>query len=153
MARSRVKLNLKQLEGFLKKAQPAFNEGAVDKLGGEIDASIGKGLSPVKGVARYDQYKPSYQASIKAGRQGAGKRVRPVNLTKTGDLRKSQKVKEAKGKVSVEYRDYKAPFHNEGTPNMARRPLLPTRQGEEFSRVITKFLKGLAIKSIDAVLK
>lgn len=153
MARSRVKLNIKQLEGFLKKAQPVFNDSAVGQLGEEIDASISKGLSPVKGLARYDQYKPSYQASIKAGRQGAGKRVRPVNLTKTGDLRKSQRLKDVRGKVSVEYKDYKAPFHNEGTPKMARRPLLPTRQGEEFSRTITKFLKELAKKSIDAVLK
>lgn len=150
---ARVKLDLKQLQGFLKKAQPKFNAGAIDQLGGEIDASIVKGLSPVRGQSRYAEYKPSYQASIKAGRQGEGKRVRPVNLTKTGDLRNSQRVKEAKGKVTVDYRDYKAPFHNEGTPKMARRPLLPTRKGEEFSRTITKFLKSLAIKSIDAVLK
>ena len=143
---ARVKVNLDKLKKALPSARLGFNADVKATLGAEIDKQISKGVSPVQGQARYGDYKPSYKASIKAGYQGTVKRVRPVNLTVTGDLRKSQKLKADKDKISVAYTDEKAKWHNEGTAKMVRRPLLPTVPGEVFSRVITKFLLDKAKK-------
>jgi len=150
---ARVKVDIKKMLAFLPKAQKDFQDSIMSEIGGEIDAQISKGVSPVAGLARYGQYKPSYQGSIKAGYQGGSKRVRPVNLHVTGELRGSQKVKASNGKVNISYSDEKAKYHNVGTNNMVRRPLLPTNKGEEFSRVIAKFLFGKAKKVFDAVLR
>lgn len=149
---SKVKIDINKLKTIFQKIVPLFNREAADKLGAEIDGAIGKGVSPVRGQGRFQNYKESYQDAIKAGYQGGGKRVRPVNLMVTGKLRNSQNTKITNMKVIVTYTDEKAAYHNEGNGKMPRRAILPTKPGEEFSPAITKFLKGLAKKSIDAVL-
>jgi hypothetical protein len=150
---SKIRISLDKLKRTFDKMLPLFNSMAEAQLGKEIDQSIGKGISPVMGQGRLGEYKSSYQGNIKAGYQGAAKRIRPVNLSVSGKLRASQRAAVKGGKLTVTYTDPKAKHHNEGTPIMVRRAMLPTKPGEEFSRAITKFLVGIAKKSIDAVLK
>ena len=155
---SKVSIKLTRALRSLRDIQKEFNRNAQRLIGLLIDQEIGKGLSPVAGWGRYDEYSSSYQAAIKGG-QYAGKKVRPVNLYLTGKLRKSQRVgtrtKEGGEVVTVSYTDKKAAYHNDGIPTkrgVIRRPLIPTKPGEKFSRTIDRRLYEIAKKSVAKIL-
>jgi hypothetical protein len=82
----------------------------------------------------------------------SGKKVSPVNLTLTGKMLNSFKVKIRNNKISLFFSDKKAAYHNNGTDKIPRRAMLPTESGEEFNRNITLRIREVVSKSIKQVL-
>lgn len=142
----------------------------------EIIESIERGVSPVKGEGRYKKYSQSYRDALQnkstfwkddQGRTRAvskgdkntnrfiknrndklyeGKRVRPVNLTVTGKLLESFKVKISKGLrvITLVFEDEKAEYHNDGTNTIPKRRMLPTGNNEQFSlRIQNQLFKAV----------
>lgn len=150
---------------FLAEVQQSF--------GDRVNQVILSGTSPVAGFGRFDDYSDSYKAEINSAtgtaklqsstkKQGVsmnmrisatqnkmvnnGKRLRPVNLKVTGDLLASQVLSVGPNGVSMSYTDQKFIYHNEtgaGKSHVLRR-MLPTRKGEKFSSVLTKWLTDAA---------
>jgi len=120
----------------------------------EIVKSIERGVSPVKGKIRFPNYSRSYQKEIRAGRVD-GKRARPVNLKVTGELLKSIFFKITKKGVLIGFDNFLADIHNRrgaGKSKVVRR-MLPTNQGEEFSRSITLRMREVLNKLAKQIFK
>ena len=152
----RSKLAVKALRKFLKKSQKNFGILAKPVIGKAIDRNIEAGISPVKGGGRFKKYSDSYKDQIEEnegiimgsdGNLNIGKRPRPVNLFVSGKARKSLKVKRTAKGVTVKYKSKIMGFHNAGAGSLPRRAVIP-KDGEKFTRKITKLLKFLAIKSV-----
>src|SRR3990167_930422 len=159
----KIKFILAAMKEAMPKARKIFNEGTLSKLGDELNRQIKGGQSPVKGIGRYQDYSDSYKGAIDSsggimrgtdGKLSSGKRKRPVNLFVSGAMQESQRLKETEGgKVKVSYGSKFAGYHNSGNANLPRRPLLPSQDGEDFSRTISKFLFDIAKKAISIVTK
>lgn len=157
----KIKFKLAALQKSMPKVKEHFNKSILGDLGNEINREIKAGKSPVRGVARFQDYSNSYKAKIKEGdgvkgtdgSVSASKRLRPVNLFVSGAMQNSQRTRETNGKIRVSYLSKFAAYHNEGTNKMPRRPMLPTKEGELFSRTIFKFLFDKAKKAVAFVIK
>jgi len=144
-----IKIDLRDLRRRIIASQKEFARSVPKTFGKDINDEIQAGKSPVKGKARFSRYKPSYTQAIKKKRlPEKNKRIRPVNLTLSGDMLKTQRIRQTGRKVNVKYTSPIAVFHNEGTPNMDRRAILPDGR-EEFSRTLTNKLVRQAQKAVD----
>jgi len=140
---TKVKIDFKDAEKKLRRLKVELKRELPKELNLEIEGSIARGISPVKGFGRLVKYSQSYIKQIKA-KQHEGKRVRPVNLFLKGDLMKSLKVKVVGHGIRISFDNFKADIHNRlgaGKSKTIRR-MLPTNQGEEFSRSITIRMQG-----------
>jgi hypothetical protein len=122
----------------------------------EIKKLIEAGISPVEGVGRFKGYSESYTEQIKSrkardedGKIQSGKRIRPVNLTLSGKLLKSLKVKALGNKIQISFnRKTKSGDDLAKIINDGGRRILPTERGERFHRSITKKFIEIASKII-----
>lgn len=136
---------------------------------------VRSGVSPVKGQGRFKKYSDSYVESIKGkvafrkikGRvvpirsgdilEGSasffsryGKAQRPVNLTLTGQMLRTVRIRRNPSLYYFEI-DIDSPIsehHNNGTSKMPRRALIP-KEGEEFTRVLEKHIES----ELEAIIK
>ena len=126
----------KDIDEFKKRAKKEL----VDVYKKEITESIERGVSPVKGQGRFQNYSDSYKEAIEDGRYSRfTKRKRPVNLKLSGQLLKSLFVKVSRKGLIIGFDNKLADIHNNkgvGKSKTVRR-MLPTEEGEEFSRSIT----------------
>jgi hypothetical protein len=136
-----------------------------------IVETIQRGQSPVKSgrgqtgeSARFTDYSPLYKKVIESARKNTGrqrpgrrrkmgsilnvmaangKRLRPVNLTLTGEMLRSIKSRSNKDGFSIWFSDKKAKYHTvEGAgKSKIKRKMLPVDRGDEFTRLI---MKGIA---------
>lgn len=141
---SNTHTDFKKLKKQMKEFQ-RIGKGAVrGTLKKEITRSIERGVSPVKGQGRFEGYSDYYLEQIKAGEyKEYGKKKRPVNLKLTGELLKSLIVEVTSKGLSIMFTSPLAYKHNTkgvGRKNTRRR-MLPTEEGEEFSRSITMRVK------------
>lgn len=89
------------------------------------------------------------------------KKVRPVNLRLSGKMLEAIRFQFSRAKKQVRFylvgkeANEKAETHNEGTqePNVARRPFLPTRPGEEFISSIMRDIIGLYRSRIESIIE
>lgn len=83
-----------------------------------------------------------------------GKRISPVNLKVSGKMLSSiraRKTSTSGAKLTIGFTDEKAEYHNKGTGNLPRRPLLPT-VGEKFNKSITSRLQESVRRAIKRIL-
>ena len=144
---------------ILVRAQKSFRKAALRKVAPMIRASIERGVSPVAGEGRFEQYSDSYKEQmVEYGVTGSDgnlwdKKPRPVNLTVSAGMLKSLKItldkmlgvvvtftKKVKGKNL-------AAIHNNGD-GVTERRLLPTVAREKFNRPIQKTIEELAEKAV-----
>ncbi len=148
---ARVKVNLKEgrsnIKDFKLKAKRAMR-GTLEK---EIKESIERGVSPVHGKGRFVKYSDTYKEQMGTGKL-RNKKPRPVNLTLTGKLLKSLRVRITNKGLSISFDNKLADIHNRegaGKSKTVRR-MLPTEKGEQFSRSIrvrlTEVLDRVATK-------
>lgn len=122
--------------GFTKTAKVSAKTGRL-----VVGGFKGKGGGTVKGTdgAKYNNKKP-------------GK----VNLTVSGTMLDSLKVSVLKDRIKIFFTSPFAAYHNDGIPSKAglvRRPLLPSKSGETFSRTVMRYLNKAAASSVDKELK
>ena len=135
-------IRLAAREAIMKKVALAEAKAAIKTaplLKKLILESIGRGVSPVEGFGRFDQYSIAYKNAIRGGYyEQYKKRQRPVNLKLSGKMLKKLSVKASGTKLVVKIDSKIADYHNKegaGKSKIIRR-LLPGRK-EEFSRQIT----------------
>ena len=121
----------------------------------DIDSITGydRGLKKVRRKNKANKNESKKRKFIKQfNSELASKRVSPVNLTVSGKMLNSFKVKNRKGGISLFFTSKTAAYHNNGTDKIPRRAMLPTEQGEEFNRNITLRLREIATKTIKEIL-
>ncbi len=153
---SKVKVSVKfdmieALDGLLDaKTVDALGSAFHEKVQGMLD----QGISPVRGQRRLERYKnpESYP--------GNKKPKRPVNLSLSGQMRSHMDYKQ-KDAQTIEYGFLSgtpneilelAGYHQDGTPNMAARPLVPTK-AEEWAVSIVRTLKEIYSLRLDSIIK
>jgi len=139
---TKVRTNFKDAKRDIARFKRIAKASLSVALKGEIKQSIERGVSPVKGEGRFAKYSESYGDAIKAGKYKP-KRVRPVNLKLTGVLLNSLKVLVIKSGLRISFDNKLADIHNrEGAgKSKTKRRMLPTNNGEQFSRSITMRMK------------
>lgn len=111
-----------------------------------INEYIDKGASPVAGQGSFKKYSASYKKQIRRYlKTRMGKAISPVNLTLSGEMRKSLKVKNSTYGISALFKSKLANYHNRGKGNLPRRAIIPIGQ-ESFNKIIKKRLSDLYIK-------
>jgi len=151
MANVRVKVDTSKLKKNLEKVNPAISKSIAISAPQFILESIKKGVSPVAGFNRFKKYSQSYKNAIKKG-YVKDKKQSPVNLTLSGKMLKSIKSRVTKTGVTVWFTDSKAEYHNEGTENIPRRPMVPSQSGEKFNRNIDLRLREVVGAVINKIL-
>ena len=159
---AKIKKRLKALK-FSELAKPRFFDKVSRFIKDEIVNTIQKGISPVNqkktskpntsGRSRFGEYSDSYKRSFGSSR-APNKKKRPVNLTLTGKMLNSIKVRKTREYVKVWFADEKAKYHNDegaGRSKIIRR-LLP-KDGEQFSRNIQNKIVEALGEAIAKVLK
>jgi len=117
---------------------PAMTRRVGELVVEEVKDSLEVGLSPVRGVRRFQQYTDPYPGNKKASR--------PVNLKLTGAMLDALKYFFRGSRLFVGItgsEGVKAQAHNDGQGNMPERHFLPTRAGEEFTVSIMQKVKNL----------
>ena len=144
---AKVKIDFKDAKNDLKRFKLKSRGRSVRVLEKEIAGSILRGVSPVKGFGRFPKYSDSYRKQIIKDRE-LRKRPSPVNLKLTGELLKSLFVKVTPKGLLIGFDNFLADIHNRegaGKKKVVRR-MLPTKQGEQFNKVITTRLKQVLDK-------
>ena len=139
----------KDIEKATKLARERWAKEASEEVKKEIIKSIEEGMSPVKGVGRYEPYSESYKEAINKGRYSAyNKKTNPVNLKLSGKLHKSIRTRITKTGFSIWFTDRKFTYHNDLGAGKSRviRPILPTGAGERFRSKIEKVITDIIIK-------
>lgn len=139
----KIKIDFRDASNEMRIFKSEAKKEAAATLETEILASIRRGVSPVKGFGRFQQYSESYKTAIKKKRYPTKRRIRPVNLTLTGKMLKSFFIKVKRNSVLIGFDNKLADIHNKegaGKSKVVRR-LLPTNEGEKFSRKILTELK------------
>ena len=152
--KTRVKVDLSQATNEIRIFKKQAKDRAAEALRDGVRDSIKRGVSPVKGFGRFQQYSESYKAHIKKKKPN-GKRIRPINLTLTGALMRSLFVKVLKNSVVIGFDNKLANIHNKegaGKSKVIRR-MLPTNKGEKFSRSITIRLSEALTKVARGIFK
>lgn len=113
----------------------------------EIQSRIGRGLSPVEGHGKFEDYSPSYKKQISSTiGKVYGKKLRPVNIKLSGKLRDSLKVRATLTGLVIWFSDKKAAWINRPeNPSMPRRAILPLTREKFNNKIITR-LEGLYVK-------
>lgn len=106
-----------------------------------IERSIKLGISPVKGKRKFQKYSDSYKNAIR--KRKFKRKISPVNLFVTGKMLNSFRVIGTRLGVRMRFGDKKAGYHQTGNSKLPRRPLLPTRRGEQFSRIIVNNIREI----------
>ena len=153
---AKVKVDFSGIKKDLQKIKNQARIEVAAELEGQIRESIAKGLSPVKGQGRFEKYSQSYIKQIKAGRfNKESKKTRPVNLTLSGSLMKSLFTKPIRNGLLIGFDNKLAEIHNKlgaGKSKTIRR-MLPTNQGEEFTRSITLRMREVVRKVVNRIIK
>jgi len=143
--------DLRNLNALYKNIRNEVFKTLPNKLEKQIISDINRGVSPVKGN-RFPKYSVSYKNAIKKGRY-PGKSIAPVNLTLTGKMLKSLKLKLKDNlsvmTISVMFSDKKAKYHDiegAGKSKVIRR-MLP-KSGEEFNARTMKLIRDEIKKAI-----
>lgn len=157
----KIDVKLLALVNALPEIRAAFNKDVEPTLAAEIVQQIQSGTSPVKGQGRFKDYSDSYKDTIERqegvvkGTDGSfwtEKKVRPVNLTVSGETLKSIQVKVVGDEIQVDFAAKSAAWHNGGNPKIPRRAILPTLPGEEFSTTLSRFLLDRAKRIVAGIL-
>ncbi len=141
---------LELIDGFVNNTTAnAIGKTVVD----EAKQNISEGLSPVRGYGRFERYKDRTRYP------GKLKPARPVNLELSGDMLKGYDYRITTddtievGMVGGSAFDKeKAQYHNDGTPNMAQRKLVPG-DGEEWSVSIMRSIRDLYGKRLEEIIR
>lgn len=152
---AKVRVNLKLFRKQLDELERTIGEVIEQDLKKEVIDSIERGVSPVKGQGRFDQYSESYKGIIRRDLSGFGKKNRPVNLKVSGVLLDSVFTEVKNNKVTIGFKDELFDIHNRqgaGKSKVVRR-MLPTQTGEEFTRSITLRLRELIERKIKTIFK
>ncbi len=135
-----------------------MDQKTTDDIGLKVNEAVqdllSKGISPVRGERRFEGYKnpDSYP--------GGKKPKRPVNLYLTGEMRNWLRYRK-KDEKTIEYgflegtpQDIlaRANKHQDGDPNTAARPMLPT-QSEQWAVSIIRLLKDLYSARLKDIIK
>lgn len=134
-----VQTKLDKLRTMLPTVQENFSRTMGPTVLEHIQASLAKGLSPVKGIGRLQRYSVDYTEAIKRGAfRSFGKKQRPINLFLSGEMLDSGRTEQRKGGVRVVFPHYLADIHNRRGAGKSKvvRHFMPTTSGEEFSRTI-----------------
>lgn len=130
----------------LQKATAKWQVIAAQEIKPMIVEMIVKGQSPVQGQGRYKDYSQSYKKQI-AGKKykSLGKKLRPINLTLTGEMLRSIKSRPIINGIAVWFTDKKAKYHDKLGAGKSKviRKMLPNDQGQKFSNVIGKRLREI----------
>jgi hypothetical protein len=128
----------------------------------EVIDSLNRGISPVKGEGRLVKYSDSYLEAIKKkrvyaddGRIVTTKKKRPVNLKLTGKLHESIFSYIRGNSIVLGFKNKLADIHNRlgaGKAGTIRR-ILPTKEGEVFSRSITTSLREVLEKIANRIFR
>lgn len=151
----RIKVDLRKATNEINIFKSEARKEIANVLEKEIISSIQRGVSPVKGFGRFQQYSESYKKAIRKRRFPNKRRVRPVNLTLTGKLIKSFYIKLKKSSVILGFDNNLANIHNKegaGKSKVVRR-MLPTNTGEKFSRRITTELSKALTKVAKSIFR
>jgi hypothetical protein len=144
--------SIEELESYLKKSFKKITKDVVNQLKDEIPdkiiEQIESGISPVTGK-RFEDYSKAYKAQIKAG-QVEDKKLRPVNLTVTGDMLNSIKTQSDDTSITISFEDEKAKYHNDLGAGKSKtiRKMLPTKEGEELNKVLNKIIRQTYEKAV-----
>lgn len=110
-----------------------------------MQQSLRQGISPVRGIRRFERYSKSYSEAIRKGYYG-DKAIRPVNLILSGQMLRAITHKASTGFVEVGIWDPEmvklAGYHQEGTPKMPARKFIPTEEGEYLTVTIDRALRN-----------
>jgi len=108
--------------------------------------AITSGNSPVKGHGRFPNYSSSYSGQIKKGRyKEYGKKLRPINLTLTGQMLRSLISRRTSSGFTVYFTSPIAKYHNDlgaGRSKVIRRLLPLAGSTEQFKHIITKEIQA-----------
>lgn len=142
-------LNTTSAQGLIPQVRKEFAKKGPIKFRRAILADMNTGISPVKGQ-RWGAYSASYKKQIDRGTGylalATGSKTKGiVTLRVTGELWKSLKVYTnsiyfSSFRMIIEFTDFLADIHNRrgaGKIKKVRR-MLPTKQGEQFNRTLTK---------------
>ena len=140
--KSKINASVKGTIDSIKKAE-------LNEFKNKVQDSIETGLSPVEGKGRFVNYSASYQGAIKKNRyKNYNKKLRPVNLTLSGDMMKSLYVEKTNEGFIIGFKNKLAYIHTvlgAGKSKVIRK-LLP-QEGEYFSNSITSFLRKTVSES------
>jgi len=136
--------NLKaKIESSVKNTITELSNTNLKQLENKVVENIQGGISPVEGAGRFVNYSDSYRNAISKNRYSKfNKKLRPVNLTLSGDMLKSIYTQKTSEGFLIGFKDELAHIHTvEGAgKSKTIRKLLP--QGSEyFSNAITSFLR------------
>lgn len=151
----RVRIDLRDATRDIKIFKKEAKEGGAEVLREETLKSIRRGVSPVRGFGRFEPYSETYKTAIKKKRYPGKRRIRPINLTLTGEMLKSIFSKVKKNSVIIGFDNKLADIHNRlgaGKSKVVRR-LLPTNEGEKFTRKITSELSKRLTKIAKSIFK
>lgn len=125
----------------------------------EAKQNISEGLSPVRGYGRFERYKDpkKYPGQLPPALK---KNQRPVNLWLTGEMLKGYWYKISAKPNTIEvgmvqgsaFAKEKAGYHQDGTPNMAQRKLVPS-EDEEWSVSIMRKIRDLYGKRLQDLIR
>jgi hypothetical protein len=162
----KIRINTRDLARNFTRIRDNFHKQVFDSLRSIIVTKLIKGgTSPVEGWGRFKDYAQSYKEKITAddaaikgtdGNLWEGKKLRPVNLTVSDKMLDSFGMEILKDRIKVFFKSEFAVYHNDGIPSKAgpvRRPLLPSKTGEKFSRTVMRHLLKEASTSVDKELK
>jgi hypothetical protein len=151
-----VKVDFKDAEKDFQRFKRTAGRVLRNKLEEEVIASLNRGVSPVKGEGRLVKYSDSYLDAIKNKRYSKfGKRKRPVNLKLTGKLHESIFSYIRGNSIVLGFKNKLADIHNRlgaGKAGTIRR-ILPTKEGEVFSRSITTSLREVLEKIANRIFR
>jgi hypothetical protein len=126
-----------------------LNKVNLEEFKNKVQESIESGISPVATNGRFNNYSKSYQDAIKKGRyEKYNKKLRPINLTLSGDMMRSLYVEKTDEGFLIAFKNKLAHIHTVLGAGKSRviRKLLP--QGNEyFSNAISSFLTKLVSES------
>ncbi len=137
---AKIKLNFTPRSKIKSITERAVNAASL-VISKAMTDDILRGVSPVKGQ-RFQKYSDSYKKSIRKGYL-KNKGIAPINLYLTGQMLKSLIVKSFGNFIRIQFDDPKAAYHNEGSPKMPRRAILP-KEGERFNEgIVQKITKAV----------
>ncbi len=99
MATVRVKVDTSKLQKSLEKVVPKINKASKKALPELVKENIKRGVSPVKGVGRFQKYSENYRATIKGERGFRTSKhggVYPIESVSNKELRAYRASKEAR---------------------------------------------------------
>jgi hypothetical protein len=135
---------------------------------------LSRGVSPVEGKGRLASYKNAAkypglnrnkgknlkrttQPMTREALAKTTKKQSPVNLKLTGDMLKSLSFKVKQGRIWIGFFDtkeaIKAKALQDGTANMAARPILPTEPGQQFAQTIWREILKAVKEKIENLTK